>query len=99
MAITEINSVVVKDYSTAVANSVFTSMCEFSSPLKKRVISRRGSNVSFPYKQLTSTAFRASPVPVVSQKIISFGVPIVAQQVRNLTSIHEDVGFIPGLAQ
>ena len=27
------------------------------------------------------------------------GVPIVAQQVTNLTSVHEDVGLIPGLAQ
>ena len=27
------------------------------------------------------------------------GVPVVAQQVRNATSIHVDVGSIPGLAQ
>ena len=27
------------------------------------------------------------------------GVPIVAQQIRNLTSIHEDTGSIPGLIQ
>ena len=27
------------------------------------------------------------------------GVPIVAQRVKNPTSIHEDVGSIPGLAQ
>ena len=27
------------------------------------------------------------------------GVPIVAQQVKNLTRIHEDVGSIPGLDQ
>ena len=27
------------------------------------------------------------------------GVPVVAQQVKNLTSIHEDVDLIPGLAQ
>ena len=27
------------------------------------------------------------------------GVPIMAQQVKNVTSIHEDVSSIPGLAQ
>ena len=27
------------------------------------------------------------------------GVPIVAQQDKNLTSIHEDVDLIPGLAE
>ena len=27
------------------------------------------------------------------------GVPVMAQQLVNPTSIHEDVGFIPGLAQ
>ena len=27
------------------------------------------------------------------------GVPIVAQQVKNPTSMHEDVGLIPGLSQ
>ena len=27
------------------------------------------------------------------------GVPVVAQRVKNLTSIHEDGGLIPGLAQ
>ena len=32
------------------------------------------------------------------QKLLS-GVPVVAQQIKNLTSVHEDVGLIPGLAQ
>ena len=27
------------------------------------------------------------------------GVPVVAQQIKNLTSIHEDTGVIPGLTQ
>jgi len=27
------------------------------------------------------------------------GVPVADQRVKNLTSIHEDVGLIPGLAQ
>ena len=32
-------------------------------------------------------------------KRVVWGVPIVAQQLKNLTSIHEDTGLIPGLAQ
>ena len=32
-------------------------------------------------------------------KISALGVPVVAQQVKNPTSIHEDAGSIPGLAQ
>ena len=30
---------------------------------------------------------------------LSFGVPIVAQEVKSLTSTHEDSGTIPGLTQ
>ena len=30
---------------------------------------------------------------------MNHGVPIVAQQIKNLTIIHEDVGLIPGLYQ
>ena len=30
---------------------------------------------------------------------LTSGVPIVAQRVKNLTSVHEDVGSIPGLTQ
>ena len=32
-------------------------------------------------------------------KVTCPGVPVVAQQVKNLTSIPEDSGLIPGLAQ
>ena len=35
----------------------------------------------------------------LSFKIQSLGGPAVAQQVKNLTSIHEEVGWIPGLTQ
>ena len=39
----------------------------------------------------------SSPVPHTKGSIC--GVPIVAQGVKNPTSIHEDVGLIPTLAQ
>ena len=32
-------------------------------------------------------------------KNIKIGVPFVAKQVKTLTSIHKDAGYIPGLAQ
>ena len=32
-------------------------------------------------------------------KKLTLGVPIVAQQVKNPTSVHEDVGWIPGFTQ
>ena len=38
-------------------------------------------------------------LPQLLLNIITIGVPIVAQQVKNLTSLCEDAGWIPGLAQ
>ena len=35
----------------------------------------------------------------VSHYTEEVGVPVVAQQIKDLTSIHEEVGSIPGLAQ
>ena len=37
--------------------------------------------------------------PQSTQKFKSIGVPAVALWVKNPTSIHEDAGLIPGLAQ
>ena len=36
---------------------------------------------------------------VLDKNNLSFGVPIVAQEVKSLTSTHEDSGTIPGLTQ
>ena len=35
----------------------------------------------------------------VINKSFNFGVPVVVHQVKNPTSVHEDMGSIPGLAQ
>ena len=34
-----------------------------------------------------------------TRQILKLGVPVVAQEVTNPTSIHEDVGSIPGISQ
>ena len=42
---------------------------------------------------------RFGPWPAQCVKKSSVGVPLMAQEVKNLTSMHEDVGSIPGLVQ
>ena len=46
----------------------------------------------------TEVAQEMAKRPKKKKKFI-FGVPLVAQQVKNPTSIHKDAGLIPGLAQ
>ena len=41
----------------------------------------------------------AQEYPVIYNKGMHGGIPIVAQRVKSPTSIHEDVGLIPSLAQ
>ena len=41
--------------------------------------------------------FNYTTIPML--KLIELGVPIVAQWLTKLTSVHEDVGSIPGLPQ
>ena len=43
--------------------------------------------------------YLGTPISLLNDQLKNFGVPIVAQWLMNLTSIHEDVGLIPGLAQ
>ena len=38
-------------------------------------------------------------ISLIKKKKIKSGVPVVAQCVKNPTSVHEDVGSIPGLPQ
>ena len=51
----------------------------------------------WPLQDTLISLILGSPKGAVKSEM--WGVPIVAQWVKRLTSIHEDVGSIPGLAQ
>ena len=51
------------------------------------------------YLQYTAESVSMLAVVFVALRELGLGVPIVAQQVKNPTSIHEDTSLIPGLAQ
>ena len=74
----------------------------FSHPINRhRFLSNLGTNLRF--RKVTRFMMISTLLSVWSfQKKKGggkLGVPIVVQQVKNPTSIHEDVGSIPGLTQ
>ena len=50
-------------------------------------------------KNKNKNKFKKNKKRTITLKPSGLGVPIVAQQLKNLTSIHEDWGSIPGLDQ
>ena len=59
-----------------------------------------GQNVQTPkHKIEESWGYNVQPGDQKKKKKERNGVPIVAQWVKNLTSVHEDVGSTPGLPQ
>ena len=51
------------------------------------------------FSQWSGVDFSFSVPGEVTSRLLSAGVPIMAQWVKNPTCLHEDAGLIPGLAQ